>query len=164
MADATATSVRAISGFGSMQKAKKRPSWLEWHSISGCRRTSGSRPPAWRSPATWRRRGASTAHCPQLRTSTPWESSCIGLCSEAIPSTGRIPTPSLLRMRRPASASRLSTIQSADMIHVVDAGRIIESGKHLELLARGGVYANLHRLQFSDVDGAAVARLTQVGS
>jgi ATP-binding cassette, subfamily B, bacterial MsbA len=61
-------------------------------------------------------------------------------------------------------AHRLSTIQSADMIHVVDAGRIIESGKHLELLARGGVYANLHRLQFSDVDGAAVARLTQVGS
>ena len=59
-------------------------------------------------------------------------------------------------------AHRLSTIQSADMIHVVDAGRIVESGRHLELLARGGIYANLHRLQFSDADGAAIARLTQV--
>ena len=60
-------------------------------------------------------------------------------------------------------AHRLSTIQSADMIHVVDAGRIVESGKHLELLARGGLYANLHRMQFSDADGAAIAQLTQVG-
>ncbi len=60
-------------------------------------------------------------------------------------------------------AHRLSTIQSADMIHVVDAGRIVESGRHLELLARDGVYANLHRLQFSDADGAAIKRLSQVG-
>jgi len=60
-------------------------------------------------------------------------------------------------------AHRLSTIQSADMIHVVEAGQIVESGKHLELLARGGVYANLHRLQFSDADGAAIERLSQVG-
>ncbi|MDE0808601.1 MAG: lipid A export permease/ATP-binding protein MsbA [Alphaproteobacteria bacterium] len=60
-------------------------------------------------------------------------------------------------------AHRLSTIQSADMIHVVDAGRITESGPHLELLLRGEVYANLHRLQFSDADGAAIAQLNQVG-
>jgi subfamily B ATP-binding cassette protein MsbA len=60
-------------------------------------------------------------------------------------------------------AHRLSTIQSADMIHVVDAGRITESGPHLELLARGEVYANLHRLQFSDADGAVIAQLNQVG-
>lgn len=60
-------------------------------------------------------------------------------------------------------AHRLSTIQSADMIHVVDAGQIVESGKHLELLARGGVYANLHSLQFSEADGAAIERLSQVG-
>ena len=61
-------------------------------------------------------------------------------------------------------AHRLSTIQSADMIHVVDAGRIVESGRHQELLARGGVYANLHQLQFSNADGAEITQLTQAGS
>lgn len=60
-------------------------------------------------------------------------------------------------------AHRLSTIQSADAIHVVDAGQIVESGEHLELLARDGVYANLHRLQFSDADAAAMGRLAQAG-
>ena len=61
-------------------------------------------------------------------------------------------------------AHRLSTIQSADMIHVVDAGRIVESGRHQELLARGGIYANLHQLQFSNADGAEITQLTQAGS
>jgi subfamily B ATP-binding cassette protein MsbA len=60
-------------------------------------------------------------------------------------------------------AHRLSTIQSADMIHVVDAGCIVESGRHQELLARGGVYANLHQLQFSNADGAEMTQLTQAG-
>ena len=40
-------------------------------------------------------------------------------------------------------AHRLSTVVTADMIHVVDAGRIVESGTHAELLARGGLYAEL---------------------
>jgi ATP-binding cassette subfamily B protein len=40
-------------------------------------------------------------------------------------------------------AHRLSTVMSADMIHVIDAGRIIESGTHEELLERGGLYAEL---------------------
>jgi subfamily B ATP-binding cassette protein MsbA len=45
-------------------------------------------------------------------------------------------------------AHRLSTVEQADRIVVMDDGRIIESGKHAELLARGGLYAQLHRLQF----------------
>lgn len=51
-----------------------------------------------------------------------------------------------------AVAHRLSTIQAADVIHVVDRGTIIESGTHDELLARGGAYAALHHEQFGDGD------------
>ncbi|MEM8620597.1 MAG: ABC transporter ATP-binding protein [Actinomycetota bacterium] len=49
-----------------------------------------------------------------------------------------------------AVAHRLSTIQAADVIHVVDHGTIIESGTHASLLAAGGAYADLYREQFSD--------------
>jgi len=47
-------------------------------------------------------------------------------------------------------AHRLSTVEKADRILVMDAGRVVESGSHRELLARDGQYAVLHRLQFSD--------------
>ena len=47
-------------------------------------------------------------------------------------------------------AHRLSTIEAASRIVVLDAGRIVEVGRHLELLARGGLYSHLHRIQFSE--------------
>lgn len=47
-------------------------------------------------------------------------------------------------------AHRLSTIEKADVIFVMDNGQIIERGSHLELLARGGAYASLHSMQFSE--------------
>ncbi len=47
-------------------------------------------------------------------------------------------------------AHRLSTIRSADVIFVVENGRIVESGTHAVLLARNGAYARLYRTQFRD--------------
>jgi subfamily B ATP-binding cassette protein MsbA len=52
-------------------------------------------------------------------------------------------------------AHRLSTIQHADLIVVMDQGRIVEQGHHDELLARNGLYARLHALQFRSVPEAS---------
>ena len=47
-----------------------------------------------------------------------------------------------------AIAHRLSTIVNADVINVIDAGRVVESGDHRSLLGQGGVYASLYQEQF----------------
>ena len=59
-----------------------------------------------------------------------------------------------------AIAHRLSTILSADVIFVVDRGKIVERGTHEGLLARGGLYAQLYEQQFR---GGLVEAVTEDG-
>ncbi|MEN9845938.1 MAG: lipid export permease/ATP-binding protein MsbA [Pseudomonadota bacterium] len=54
-------------------------------------------------------------------------------------------------------AHRLSTIQDADLIVVMNKGRIVEQGTHAELLEKGGEFSRLHALQFRENEEAVVA-------
>ncbi|MGB0630676.1 MAG: ABC transporter ATP-binding protein [Alphaproteobacteria bacterium] len=59
-------------------------------------------------------------------------------------------------------AHRLSTIVDADCIFVMENGRILETGTHAELIARGGAYAKLYAMQFADDEGEEPAAVVQV--
>ncbi|SFB64268.1 ATP-binding cassette, subfamily B [Rhizobium sp. NFR07] len=56
-------------------------------------------------------------------------------------------------------AHRLATVLKADRILVLDAGRVVEEGTHQSLVAKGGLYAKLARLQFQDLERPSVAAI-----
>ena len=56
-------------------------------------------------------------------------------------------------------AHRLSTVVDADQLYVLDKGRVVESGTHGELMARGGLYAKLYQHEIQEIETAPAAHL-----
>jgi ATP-binding cassette, subfamily B, bacterial len=56
-------------------------------------------------------------------------------------------------------AHRLATVLKADRILVLDGGRVVEEGTHQSLVAKGGLYAKLARLQFQDLERPSAAAI-----
>jgi ATP-binding cassette subfamily B protein len=56
-----------------------------------------------------------------------------------------------------AIAHRLSTVENADAIYVIDNGRVVEAGRHEELVGQGGLYTRLYELQFGREEAEVVA-------
>ena len=102
---------------------------------TGCRagRSSG-----WPSPGSCSRRPTSSSSTRRPPTSTPSPRSAVQLALRT----------ALAGRTSIVIAHRLSTVRNADQILVVDDGRIVERGTHDELLAVGGLYAELYRTQF----------------
>jgi ATP-binding cassette, subfamily B, bacterial MsbA len=61
-------------------------------------------------------------------------------------------------------AHRFSTVIDADLIYVVDQGRIVERGTHTELLRLGGAYARLYAMQFADDASPVAPRIDEPGT
>jgi ATP-binding cassette subfamily B protein len=61
-----------------------------------------------------------------------------------------------------AIAHRLSTIEHADVIYVMENGRVVEQGRHTELVGQGGLYSYLYKLQFKDAEPAPAAKAGEI--
>jgi ATP-binding cassette subfamily B protein len=61
-----------------------------------------------------------------------------------------------------AIAHRLSTIEHADVIYVMEAGRVVEQGSHAELVEKEGLYRKLYQLQFKDLEATPAAKAGEI--